>query len=153
LYKGIPYDIKVINNAKSPAVKLDRKARTITIYAGERIPLHVLKKWMQKRTRDYVREKVNEYAKLLGVKFNQIFIRSMKKWGSCSRRGNLSFNWQLITLPEKLAEYVMIHEIIHLMKFDHSKGFHRKMMSLCPDYPEREKMLKNYLLIPFATFE
>jgi predicted metal-dependent hydrolase len=79
LYKGVPYDIKVIKDAKRPAIKLDRKARTITICAGQRIPLLVLKKWMQKRTRDYVREKVNDYAKALGVKFNGIFIRSIKK--------------------------------------------------------------------------
>lgn len=150
LYRGDWYDIKLIPNARSSYVELNDETRIITVYASEKDPSFVLRKWMQERTRNYVREEVNKHTKTLGVNFSTIYIRSMKKWGGCSRKGNLSFNWQLIALPEKLAEYVIIHEVVHLVEFDHSKDFHRKILSICPDYREREKMLKKYLSIPSA---
>lgn len=149
LYIGGLYDIRIIHRAKNGSkVESDEKTKTITIYADRKDSSSALRRWMKEKTKNYVRKEVDRYTKTLGIEFNKIYIRDMRKWGSCSRKRNLSFNWQLIALPEKLAEYVIIHEAVHLMEFNHSKSFHEKIISLCPDYKEREKTLKNYLLTP-----
>jgi hypothetical protein len=57
------------------------------------------------------------------------------------------FNWQLIALPKELIEYVIDHEIAHLLEFNHSTNFHKRLASLCPNFRERENMLKNIIPI------
>ena len=53
------------------------------------------------------------------------------------------FNWQLIALPKELIEYVINHEITHLLEFNHSTNFHKRLVALCPDFREKENVLKN----------
>jgi len=81
----------------------------------------------------------------MGVNFNRIFIRRMRKWGGCSGKKNLSLNVQLIGLPKELAEYVIIHELAHLAEFSHAGNFWKVVASACPDYSKRRKALKGYM--------
>ncbi len=76
---------------------------------------------------------------------NRIFIKNQRtRWGSCSRRGNLNFNYRIIFLPDGLAEYVVAHEICHLKEFNHSAAFWKLVGELIPDYRERRRNLRNY---------
>lgn len=68
-----------------------------------------------------------------------------KKWAYCKRDGRLVFNWQLIALPRELADYVVLHEVTHLSEFSHSNRFKRKLALICPDFREKEAMLKRYI--------
>ena len=68
-------------------------------------------------------------------------VREIGKWGYCTREGRLSFSWQLIALPERLREYVVFHELTHLLEFNHSPAFRRKLAKVCPDFRECEKEL------------
>jgi len=86
--------------------------------------------------------KVAEYAKIIGVTYKRVTIRSQKtRWGSCSSNGNLNFNCLLMLLPDAVADYVIIHELCHLIEPNHSDAFWRTVEKYCPDY----KMLKQYL--------
>lgn len=66
------------------------------------------------------------------------------KWGSCGSNGHISMNWGLITCPQKIIEYVVIHELAHLKHQDHSKNFWKLVEKYCSDYKERRKWLKNH---------
>ncbi|MFQ6060534.1 MAG: M48 family metallopeptidase [Thermoplasmata archaeon] len=74
----------------------------------------------------------------------RVIVKDTKRWGYCKRNGDLVLNWQLIALPRKLAEYVILHELAHLSEFSHSKGFRARLAAMCPDYREREDELKKY---------
>lgn len=88
---------------------------------------------------------VAKYAESIGVSPGRVFFRSMKtKWGSCSTRGNLSFNMELRFLPKDLIEYVVYHEIIHLKERRHSSEFWRNIESRFPDKTEKERELMDY---------
>lgn len=92
-------------------------------------------------------EKVRHYCKEMGVTANKITVRNQKtRWGSCSAKKNLSFNYQLYYLPDKLMDYVIIHELAHIRHMDHSKEFWAEVEKYCPDYDERRKELKKYKL-------
>lgn len=64
--------------------------------------------------------------------------------GSCSAKGNLNFNLKLAALPEDLIEYIVIHELIHLIERNHNKIFWREVSKYCSDYREKEKELPKY---------
>lgn len=93
-------------------------------------------------------EKVNHYSKVMGVSVNKITIRNQKtRWGSCSSKGNLNFNYQLYYMPEELMDYVVIHELSHRRYMDHSEKFWSEVEKYCPDYEKRRNGLKKYSLI------
>ena len=94
------------------------------------------------------KERVYYFNKIYGFKFNKIFIKNQKtRWGSCSRKGNINFNYKIALLPEKLADYIIVHEICHLGEFNHSQSFWDLVIKTTPDYLEIGKELKKSLYI------
>ncbi len=65
------------------------------------------------------------------------------RWGSCSKQGNINLNWRLLLLPEKLADYVIIHELAHLKELNHSARFYAVLDTMLPEWKERYCELKN----------
>lgn len=102
-----------------------------------------LEKWYRKQAQLGFTRKAEEFAKILGVSFAEIHIKDQKsRWGSCSGRGNLNFNWRLIMAPEPVCDYVIIHELCHLRFMDHSAAFWKLVESICPDYKQYRSWLK-----------
>lgn len=92
--------------------------------------------------------RVEYFARIIGVTYGNITIRNQKtRWGSCSSKGNLNFNYQLYYLPDELLDYVVIHELAHRRYMDHSKAFWSEVEKYCPDYRERRQQLKKYKLV------
>ena len=88
-------------------------------------------------------EKVEHYARIIGVTYGRISIRNQKtRWGSCSSKGNLNFNCQLMRLPEELQDYVVVHELCHRKEMNHSSDFWKEVEYIMPDYQERRARLK-----------
>lgn len=67
-----------------------------------------------------------------------------KRWGSCGLQGSLNFTWRLVMLPEELIDYVVVHELAHLVVPNHSKKFWKKVGEILPDYRQRRNRLKEY---------
>jgi predicted metal-dependent hydrolase len=101
----------------------------------------LVRRWFLKESSAYVVKKAKELAPKVGAKPSRVDVREIGKWGYCTREGRLSFSWQLIALPERLREYVVFHELTHLVEFNHSPAFRRKLAAVCPDFREREKEL------------
>lgn len=94
-------------------------------------------------------ERVQYYSTLMGVTYGRITIRNQKtRWGSCSAKGNLNFNYQLYYLPKELLDYVVVHELAHRRHMDHSAAFWEEIGRYCPDYKECRKMLKEIARLP-----
>lgn len=75
--------------------------------------------------------------------YNRISIKNQKsRWGSCSSKGNLNFNYKIALLPERLANYIIVHELCHLGEFNHSQKFWDLVAQTIPDYVELRKELK-----------
>lgn len=91
--------------------------------------------------------RVQYYSHLMGVTYGRITIRNQKtRWGSCSAKGNLNFNYQLYYLPEELLDYVIVHELAHRRHMNHSSAFWEEVGRYCPDYKECRKRLKEIIL-------
>jgi hypothetical protein len=97
-------------------------------------------------TPDELRALLAEWAAKLGLSPGRVQFREMyRKWGSCSSRGSITLNTALCHVPKALAEYVIVHELVHLRVFNHGKAFKAMMTQHMPDWKERSKALDEYL--------
>ncbi len=84
-----------------------------------------------------------ELAARHGLTVNRISIRNQRwRWGSCSRSGHICLNWRLITMPDAVRDYVLIHELMHLKRMDHSPKFWKLVAEACPEYQEAREWLR-----------
>ena len=84
------------------------------------------------------------FNKFYNLKWNNISIKNTKtRWGSCSKKGNLNFNYKIALLKPELADYIIVHELCHLKEFNHSKKFWNLVALTIPNYLELRKQIKN----------
>lgn len=103
----------------------------------------VLIKWFRLQAANIYKARVDYYAEKLKVNYNRITIKEQKtRWGSCSSKGNLNFNWRVIMAPIEIVDYLVVHELCHLVHMNHSKEFWTLVQSSLPDYEKRQQWLK-----------
>lgn len=101
-----------------------------------------------RRIKGKIADRVGHYGAVMGVSVGKITIRNQKtRWGSCSAKGNLNFNYQLYYLPQELLDYVVVHELAHRKHMNHSAEFWAEVEKYCPEYRQRRKQLKSYSLV------
>ncbi len=102
-----------------------------------------LQKKYRKAAASYFPERVRYYQQFTGGSYSRISIRDQKtRWGSCSSKGTLSFNWRLMLAPKEVLDYVVVHELCHLTHMDHSKAFWAQVAAVMPDYAIHRRWLK-----------
>lgn len=117
--------------------KLKEASRRKTVITEE------MRKDGVKKALKLIPERVEYYAGLMGVSYGRITIREQKtRWGSCSCRGNLNFNWKLMLMPPEILDYVVVHELAHRKEMNHSRDFWKIVEQVLPDYQERRKRLR-----------
>ena len=80
-----------------------------------------------------------------GFTYNKVFIKNnVSNWGSCSSLKNINLNLRLVTLPQELQDYVMLHELCHLRYLNHGKEFHALLESVCPGHRQLASRMKEY---------
>ncbi len=113
-------------------------------------PLRFVKNSSKKDLKKYrvevlamVKERLNYYNQFYNLKYNRISIRNQKsRWGSCSKRGNLNFNYKILQLPAEIRDYIIVHELCHLQEFNHSKNFWNLVSQTVPNYKEIRRGLR-----------
>lgn len=80
-----------------------------------------------------------------GLTVSRISIRNQRsRWGSCGRDGHICLNWRLVLMPSAVSEYVLIHELMHLRRMDHSLMYWRLVAEACPDYRAAREWLRRH---------
>lgn len=108
-------------------------------------PKTTQKEYLQRKKEAYaiIKEKISYFNSFYKFPFGKIFIRRQKtRWGSCSHKGNLNFNFNIIHLPQNLLNYLVVHELCHLKELNHSKNFWELVSLQIPDYKRLRKELK-----------
>lgn len=100
-------------------------------------------KTLKNQIRPVLLERVNYYAGVIGVTYRKISVRAQKTlWGSCTKNGDLSFNCLLSLLPPQITDYVVVHELCHRKRMNHSAAFWREVEKVLSDYKYRRAYLK-----------
>lgn len=101
--------------------------------------------WYRVEARRVLGRKADEFARGMGVVYAGLSVRGQRtRWGSCSHRGTLSFNWRLLMAPEPVVDYVVIHEVAHLKEMNHTKRFWALVAERCPLWREHKKWLDDH---------
>lgn len=120
-------------------------------FAGKTILKQTKGDYKQNKDRalEFVKNRLEFFNKHYGFKINSIRIKNHgSRWGSCSAKGNLNFNYAIIHLPADLADYIVVHELCHLGELNHGRRFWSLVAESTPDYKLRRKMLRhNYVQI------
>ena len=117
-----------------PSLEEEKKKQKVQEY---------LDHWYQCRAKERLNEKVEHFSKQIGVLPKGLRVGSYKsKWGSCDRQGNLTFNWNLIKAPHSIVDYVVIHELCHIIQPNHSKLFWKEVERYDSSYKEHRAWLK-----------
>ncbi len=98
---------------------------------------------LRKKAREILPGKLAFYEKRMGLKASSLKITGAKtRFGSCSAKGGICFSWRLMAYPEEAIDYVVVHELAHLLKANHSAAFYREIEKILPDYRERIAILR-----------
>ncbi|MBI4938714.1 MAG: M48 family metallopeptidase [Nitrosomonadales bacterium] len=106
---------------------------------------NIVEQWYRREARQLFAECVEHFAPLMNVKPRDIRISAARtKWGSCTARGTVRLNWQLVKMPLHLIDYVVVHELAHLVEMNHSAAFWRVVGAACPDYARLRRELRKW---------
>ena len=142
LYLGKNYRLEVIAEDFS-GILFDNKF-LISRSSVSEAQLH-LRAWYIDRAEEKIVPQVQFYARHLGVSYKNILISDLKyRWGSCTPKNTLNFNWRLIKAPMRVIEYVIVHELAHLLEPNHTGDFWAIVKTQLPDYLKAKEWLKRF---------
>jgi len=102
-----------------------------------------LQNWYRNKAQERLKEKTERYAKQIGVSPAAVSVRNFKsRWGSCDKKGQVVFNWNIIKAPHSVVDYVVVHELCHLIHPNHSKEFWQVVSRFDSNYLEHRQWLK-----------
>jgi predicted metal-dependent hydrolase len=141
LYLGRPYPLTIIPRQR-PALTFDGSAFRLAQSALPKAE-EAFARWYKKQALEVFTERVELLSGRYGFTYQKIRISSARtRWGSCSSKGTLSFTWRLVLAPLEVADYVVIHELVHTKIKNHSKTFWARVGELLPDYKTCVRWLK-----------
>ena len=146
-YLGKNYRLKV-RRGESSSIKM--RAGYIEVVVPEndadaRSSIRALiTKWYKSHAATRLKDKTQRYSQIIGVSPNSISIKDYKSmWGSCSTKGDVSFNWRIILAPHSVVDYVVVHELCHMIEHNHSPKFWKEVERYIPEWRLQRDWLKN----------
>ncbi|MFC1480550.1 M48 family metallopeptidase [Candidatus Omnitrophota bacterium] len=140
LYLGNTYRLSIVNDNPLP-LTFDKEFRLLRGCLPNARQKFI--DWYKKEAYEKIKQRLDWYSATSGLKYNKVNITSaMKRWGSCNAKGDLFFSWRLIMAPWKVIDYVVIHELSHVVVKNHSTNFWNKVKVMLPDYEKSRKWLK-----------
>ncbi|MEZ8688754.1 M48 family metallopeptidase [Vibrio splendidus] len=144
-YLGRNYRLKVLKGDLAPTKLLNGRI-TVTV-PDPSTQTHYIRRaltnWYKRHADKKIREKVRRYESQVGVETGVVRTKEFKsRWGSCTPYGDLEFNWVIVMAPNRVVDYVVVHELCHLIHHDHSPQFWKEVERVMPDYKEHKEWLR-----------
>lgn len=145
LFLGTPYDVRLVKD-KLCYVILSESLRRMTVHSpNDNKRKKTIIEFYRQHTSRILDERVGVFTSNLNLNFNRISVRYHRsRWGSCSLKKNLNFNVMLSALPNDVIDYVIVHELLHLLELNHSKRFWELVKLNLPTYEDDRKWLRMY---------
>ncbi len=155
LFKGEEKAVKFIKNEKNKI--LLNETEIIIFCNSEKSANLALTKWLKIEAHYFIENRVNRLSSKTKIDFDKLEVKELRtKWGACYfNKRNIVINWRLIMAPISVINYVIIHELCHLIQPDHSKYFWREVRRFKPDYNQDRLWLKEkgYLVLNLGASE
>jgi predicted metal-dependent hydrolase len=143
---GKKYQIVLEIDAKKRPNIITKNQQIIITQLSNSPHKNKLERFLKNTAIKYLTQKTAILAKKMNIDYQKITIRQQKsRWGSCSSRGNLNFNWRLVHYPPEIINYVIIHELAHRQEPNHSRQFWQLVAKYDPNYKKHKNALKKRL--------
>ena len=144
LFLGVEYKLKIVYS-KTYNVYRENNFICIQRKKNGASSRKILENFYRQEAKIIFKNKVKHFEKILNLKSSNIKLRAyMRRWGSCNTQGELAFNWRLIMAPEKVINYVIVHELCHIVHYNHSKKFWKLVRYHYPSYKDQVNWLNKY---------
>jgi len=152
LHKHVPYrgqDVAlcVVEAPELKRSEIAQEGEELVLRRGadRAAPQQVLREWLVDRARETFAQRAAHWAARIGVTYGRLSIRDQRSvWGSCTRAGDLSFNWRPIMAPPETLDYLVIHELCHRLEMNHSKRYWAHVAAHCPDWKKHRAWLRDH---------
>ena len=145
-YLGKNYRLKVVSGI-NPSIKLENGDLVVAIpeeKQQQNMVKHLLENWYRTRAEILLREKTERFSKIIKVSPRSVFVGNYKsRWGACSSKGDITYNWKIILTPHRIVDYLVVHELCHLLEHNHSPRYWRHVERYVPDWRECREWLKS----------
>jgi predicted metal-dependent hydrolase len=142
LYMGVQYRLSVVDE-DIEGICFEQE---FIISRKNRAEAHELfKAWYMNQATSIIKPLAFQYAERLGVQFSECKVSEMKyRWGSCTPKDNIIFNWRIVKAPLYVIHYLVVHELAHLLEGNHSRRFWTIVSLQAPQYQKAKEWLKNH---------
>ncbi|MFZ7122019.1 MAG: M48 family metallopeptidase [Eubacteriaceae bacterium] len=136
LGNNIPLETKIHESNQKVKLHLEENIFSLHTYTENSFSMEkIIEEWYKAETRKIVLTKLEHFKKEVGVNPKNIYVENLfYRWASCSNYGNMKFNWKCAMLPENVIDYVVVHELCHLIELNHSKKYWQEVEKIMPDY-------------------
>ena len=122
----------------------EKRERERWLTANDGLETAIVQRAVRDRAKRELPPRLLELAAQHGLTVSRVSIRDQRwRWGSCSRSGHICLNWRLVEMPEAVRDYVLIHELMHLERMDHSPAFWKLVLAVCPEYKKARAWLRS----------
>jgi predicted metal-dependent hydrolase len=144
-YLGNKYRFHVVKDRHQSTV-VSEELKLVTFHVADRRKYkHEIQEWYRKQTDMIIAERLPSLAGKLKMRYNNVSIKSQRsRWASCSKKGNLNFNLLLAAAPQQVIDYVIIHELMHLVEMGHSNRFWHLVEDADPNYRKHKDWLASH---------
>lgn len=147
LFKGVEHSIVKVFDPKQPiGVHIEKNSIYINpVVATSESYINALERFLKHESAHYILHHTQVWAKKMNTSYQNVVLKNQStRWGSCSSKGNLNFNWKLIHAPTEVIDYVIIHELAHRTHMDHSKNFWDLVGKFDPEFHKHRGWLKRH---------
>ncbi|MBR3604008.1 MAG: M48 family metallopeptidase [Elusimicrobiaceae bacterium] len=111
-------------------------------------------KWLKEKAAEVLRAKTAQWAQKMGVEYNNIVVKDQQTlWASCSAKKNINYTYRIIKMPEAIRDYLIIHELSHLVHMNHGTEYWQLVAQFCPEYKNSRKWLNDNRGAIFANLD
>jgi len=144
-FLGSRYRFHVVKDVR-PSATVSEAMRWITFHVPDRRKYkRQVQEWYRQQTAAIIAERLPMLARKLNLQYNKVSIKNQRsRWASCSKKRNLNFNLLLAAAPFEVIDYVIIHELMHLIELDHSPRFWQLVAAVDPEYQKHKEWLADY---------
>lgn len=145
LYMGDVYDVQIsIDSQRENSCEFDGEIFQINLKSESENPSEIAEKWLRDKASELLKQKIDMQATKMELEYNRLVIKDQKTlWGSCSEMKNINLSYRLIKMPENVIDYLIIHELAHLVHLNHSSDYWDIVEKYCTDHKRFRKWLND----------
>ena len=155
LYNGKLYEARMyLTPDQEEGVAFDGTIFHIYLQSKNADPSALVTTWLRNKANETLKAKTAEWAQKIGVEFNNIVIKDQRTcWASCSGKKNINYSYRIVKMPLAVQDYLMVHELCHLVHMNHVQEYWQLVAQFCPDYKSHRRWLNENKGSIFAEVE